>query len=306
MDLLLKFADIKIQTDNRITEADRKFFHQQQAAYQDAVAGFYQIATLWSDMCAQQKAILAGPEGGGSEWKEQYLESRWWTDITVGEIMGHISALHRKFISKVASYLNVTYHLSLNADIIVDALLPEKPSYNGTEDEIDWAATPLTVLRYEDAVELILSWFDGRTFEEHASYELVEKCHRAAWTKASKTANYVQKNQTIKFLRGACSYGYHRGHEQWHINSGMKDVLRGLAHFETGGFNQYPDGIDDLLSEERYLWYDLWKLEECKKLEHIKMFKNGRMDIRFTNEGYARQFVADYLGTVWQDNLHLL
>lgn len=298
MDLLQKFVDVKIQTDNRITEADRKFFHQQQAAYQDAVTGFYQIATLWSDMCAQQKAAFFGSEEENPEW-ENYLVSRWWPDITVGEMMGHISALHRKFISKVASYLNVTYHLSLNADIIVDALLPEEPRYDGTEEEIDWAATPLTVLRYEDAVELILSWFDGRTFEEQAPYELVEKCHRAAWTKDSKTANYVQKNQTIKFLRGACSYGCHRGHEQWHINSGMKDVLKALAHFETGGFDPYPDGIDDLLSEERYLWYHLWELGECKKLEQIKMFKNGRMDIRFANEGYARQFVADYLSTVW-------
>lgn len=298
MDLLQKFVDIKIQTDKRITEADRKFFQQQQAAYQDAVAGFYQIAALWSDMCVQQKAALSGSEDENPEWKT-YLVSRWWSDITVGEMMGHISALHREFISKVASYLNVTYHLSLNADIIVDGLLPEEPRYDGAEDEIEWSAVPLTVLRYEDAVELILSWFDGRTFEEQALYELVEKCHRAAWTKDSKTANYVQKNQTIKFLRGACSYGCHRGHEQWYINSGMKDVLKALAHFETGGFDPYPDGIDDLLSEERYLWYHLWELGECKKLEQIKMFKNGRMDIHFANEGYARQFVADYLGTVW-------
>lgn len=156
------------------------------------MTGFYQIATLWSDMCAQQKAILAGTEGGGSEWKEQYLESRWWSDITVGEIMGHISALHRKFISKVASYLNVTYYLSLNADIIVDELLPEEPRHDGAEDEIDWSAVPLTVLRYQDAVELILSWFNGRTFKEQAPYELVEKCRRAAWKMDSRTANYEQ------------------------------------------------------------------------------------------------------------------
>lgn len=105
----------------------------------------------------------------------------------------------------------------------------------------------------------------------------------------------------MKFLSGACSYGYYRGHEQWYVSGGMKDILRGLAHFETGGFAQYPDGIDDLLSEERYLWYDLWEFEECTTLEQIKLFKNGRMDIRFTNEGYAHQFVANYLGTVCKE-----
>ena len=75
--------------------------------------------------------------------------------------------------------------------------------------------------------------------------------------------------------------------------------MKALAYFETGAFGQYPDGIDDLLSEEYPLWYDLWEFEDCKKLEKIKLFKNGRMDIRFTSEGHAREFVTDYLGTVW-------
>ena len=79
----------------------------------------------------------------------------------------------------------------------------------------------------------------------------------------------------------------------------QKNILKALAHFETGAFGQYPDGIDDLLSEQLRLWYDLWEFEDCKKLEKIKLFKNGRMDIRFTNEGYAREFVSSYLGTVW-------
>ena len=36
-----------------------------------------------------------------------------------------------------------------------------------------------------------------------------------------------------------------------------------------------------------------------QKLEKIRLFKNGRIDIRFTNESYAREFVSSYLGTVW-------
>ena len=36
-----------------------------------------------------------------------------------------------------------------------------------------------------------------------------------------------------------------------------------------------------------------------QKLEKIRLFKNGRMDIRFSNESYAREFVSSCLGTVW-------
>lgn len=36
------------------------------------------------------------------------------------------------------------------------------------------------------------------------------------------------------------------------------------------------------------------------------LFKNGRMDIRFTSEDYAREFVSSYLGTVWNSLYRIL
>lgn len=298
MDLLEKFDSVQICTDSRISEADRQFFQRQQAAYEDAVAGFYQIAALWMDMCAQQKAALYDPEAGYGSWKKKYLESRWWPEITVKEIVKHVFKLHRDFISTITDYLNATYFLSLRADNIEDDLLPEEPSFEETKDAVDWDEFPPFALRYEDVVELVLAGFNGRTFEEQAPYELVENCHRAAWDESNHAAKFERKKSTIKILSGACGFGYHKGYEQWYFTEGTKSILKALAYFETGGFEQYPDGLDDLILDEKLLWYDLWELESCKKLEQIKLFKNGRMDIRFTNEGYAREFVAEYLGTV--------
>ena len=214
-------------------------------------------------------------------------------------MMKHISSLHREFISTLVSYLNDTYHLTLDADDIKDGLLPEEPYYSEREETLDWSTLNPVVLRYEDAIELILSWFNGRTFEEQAPYELVERCHQAAWREKDHQANFEQKKNLVKIFRGACYYGYYDRCEQWHIQDGAKNILKALAHFETGAFGQYPDGIDDLLSEQSRLWYDLWEFEDCEKLEKIRLFKNGRMDIRFTSEGYAREFVSGYLGTIW-------
>ena len=305
MDLFEKFSAVEVKAANCLTDADRQFCEQQQKLYQDAVTGFYQIAVLWTDMCSQQKAVLSCPEDANNEWKKKYLMSHWWPEITVGMIMKHVSTLHKEFISTVVSYLNTTYHLTLDAADIKDGLLPDESRYYEWEETLDRSGVPQTVLRYEDAVDLILSRFQGRTFEEQAPYELVERCHRAAWRDRDHQANFEQNKNLVKILSGACAYGYYRkekqhsSHEQWDIKDGAKNILRALAYFETGAFDQYPDGIDDLLSEERFLWYDLWEFEDCKKLEKIKLFKNGRMDIRFTSEGYAREFVDSYLGTVW-------
>jgi len=298
MDLLEKFNAVEICADNRITLADRQFFQQQQKIYRDAVEGFYQIAVLWADMCANQKEALFTPGSSDKSWRKKYLESRWMPEITVREVVKHIFKVHRDFISTIVSYLNTTYYLFLDARDVADSLLQKEPDFDESEDIIDWSASPPFVLCYEDAIELILSWFDGRTFEEQAPYEMKESCHHAAWNEDDHSANFEQKKNLVKFLSGACDYGYHRGCAQWYVNDGAKSVLKGLAHFEMGGFERYPDGLDDLVLEETVIWYDLWEFEDCEKLERIKLFKNGRMDIRFTSEGYARQFVGEYLGEI--------
>ena len=290
MKLLEKFAAVEIQTDSRITETDRQFMQRQQTAYQDAVTGFYQIGALWADMCVQQKAALFDPDDRMERWKSKYLISDWWHGIDVNYLVKHIFFLHKTFLCAIVSYLNETYHLSIDVYAVMRGLLPKEPGYIGAGDEADWSPV---VLRYQDAVELILSGFGGRTFEEQAPYELLENCRRAVWNE-DHTANYEWKKATVKLLSGACAYGYYRDHTQWHIHDKGKNVLKAAAYFETGGFQPYPYEINELLSDSSNLWYDLWELDGCGKLERIKLYKNGRMDIRFTSEGHARQFVSDY------------
>ena len=300
MDLFEKFSAVEVRPADCMTEADRQFFQRQQKIFQDAAEGFYQIAVLWTDMCDNQKSALSTPENDwDGKWKQKYLVSKWWPEVRVGAMMKHISSLHREFISTLVSYLNDTYHLTLDADNVKDGLLPKEPYYSEREETLDWSTLTPVILRYEDAIELILSWFDGRTFEEQAPYELVEQCHLAAWCKMDHQANFEQKKNLVKIFSEACYYGFYGRYEQWHIQDGAKNILKALAHFETGAFGQYPDGIDVLLSEQSRLWYDLWEFEDCEKLEKIRLFKNGRMDIRFTSEGYAREFVSNYLGTIW-------
>lgn len=293
MDLLEKFSSVEIKVSDCMTEADRQFCQRHQEAYQDAVTGFYQIGGLLSDMYRQQKAVLFDPEDCKDAWKDKYLVSSWWHEIDVNYLLNHIFTLHAEFIDTLVSYLNTAYHLSISSFSIAASLLPEEPARICAEDEFDWSPV---VLRYEDAVAKILAGFNGRTFAEQGPYQLLEQCHSAAWL--GQKSNFSQQKNLVKILKSACDYGYYNGCEQWRIHDGAKGVLKALAYFETGVFGQYSDGIADLLSEKDRLWYDLWELEDCKKLEKIRLFKNGRMDIRFTGEGYARQFVADYFGSV--------
>lgn len=296
MTLIEKFDAVEIKADNRITETDRQFCQQHQSAYQAAVDSFQQLLAFWRDVTEQQRHILFDPERLDDDCT-QYLISKKFPELTVMQIMTHIKALHSKFIATVVDYLNAAYYLTVDADAVKEDLLPQQSDDDPEDDGENILLS--VVLRYEDIIELILSWFDGRTFSEQAPYELVEKCHRASWRKKDRSPNYEQKKAVVKILSGACNHGYWDRREQWHLYNSAKDILKGLAHFETGLFDDYPDELRYLIPDDAVIYYDLWELEECDKLEQIKLFKNGRMDIRFTNEGFARQFVSDYLGTVW-------
>lgn len=293
MDLLQKFSNVEIRAADRITEADRSYCQKHQKAYEIALEAFHQLLILWQDVCAQQLDIL----GSSSRFDnaERYMVSKKFPKLDVSQIRDHIVEVHKKFISTIVSYLNATYHLTIDEDDVADHFIPPLEE---DEDEAVETAFRSIVLHYEHMIELILSWFDGRSFSEQGPYELLSKCHAAAWREQDHKQKFEQKKAVVTFY-GACYYGYTHGCEQWGFHDGMKDVLKGLAHFETGAFDKYPGDLDYLIPDNEVIRYDVWEFESCYKLERIKMFKNGRMDIRFTNEGYARQFVADYLGTVW-------
>lgn len=85
--------------------------------------------------------------------------------------------------------------------------------------------------------------------------------------------------------------------DQWTVQDSMKNILCGLAHYETGVHNLFPLGFSDLIGY-RDSESDLVEFTTCEKVKHLKMFKNGRVDLKFTSERYAEEFIEKYLGTV--------
>ncbi len=77
----------------------------------------------------------------------------------------------------------------------------------------------------------------------------------------------------------------------------MREILRGAAHFETGDFHSFPRGVPELLDGKSQT-VDFVDWPSCEKIKSLKMFKNGRVDLKFSSEGFAGEFVQKYLGTV--------
>ena len=71
----------------------------------------------------------------------------------------------------------------------------------------------------------------------------------------------------------------------------------GLAYFETEALGYYPAGIANLL-DWSYKEEPVISFSTYTKLQSLRMFKNGRVDIKFKSKDYASRFVSEFLGLV--------
>ena len=298
MNLLTKFETLEIKADTRISETDRNFCAAHQAAYESARTSLAELGFIWNDMLNQQSELLT-PTGASSE---TYLVTYDALKLSDYAIQQQIHSLHPQFISQIVSYFSKTYHFSINTNEITYNLIPQKPAdrwkdnykeliekYMKDMDELS--------LSYTDVLEQIFLQTGGRAFFEQALHELKEKCHQAAWITSNGKPRFEQKKSTIQFTGYACSFRDWYGGGVWELSSGTKDILRGIAHFETGMFGTVPCSLSRILG--RYDSSDSQhEFPDCEKLQSLRMFKNGRVDIKFTSEAHAAQFIEDYLKTI--------
>lgn len=302
MDILSKFDTVTIQTDNRITEDDREYCIANQKAYDAARSCFQELVYIWDDLTSQQSDILTGLDSE-SYGKEAYLPSHDDLKISAEKINDHIISLHSRLICRLVQYFNGKYHVSVNASVIDSHLLPERPTRDWQrsweDEERAYEEKMLSLsLHYQDILNEIFVQLDGRNFREQALFELKEKCRQSAWNNYNKTAKYEIKKDVLRFSSYACSYDSWFSNERWKLQDDMKKILRGIAHYETGSFSILPLGFSNLLSYDGSNT-DLVQFSGCAKVLQLKLFKNGRVDIKFSSEKTVRAFAEQYLSLVY-------
>lgn len=76
------------------------------------------------------------------------------------------------------------------------------------------------------------------------------------------------------------------------------EMLRArLAHYETNTFGRFPAGFSELLGYSD-VSTSLLQFSTCRKLVHLRMFKNGRVDLKFKTAALAKEFAETYLDSL--------
>ena len=290
MNALDKLAAVQIEADNRVSETDRQFCEAHQAAYMDAKASLNELEYMWTDIVSRQSKLLESATAVWNNVQEYTHLSR----FSEQDIRNQLEELNDLFISNLVRYFNHRYKVSLDADSIIDK--PKKDYLSPNTEAVTEYHQKLRTMTvdYKEVLEQIFVQLGGRTFLERALDEIKEGCHKAAWCTYNGKAEYELKNDTVRFTYG-CRFD--TIFEKWSLNDSMKEILRGLAYFETEALGYYPAGIANLL-DWSYKEEPVISFSTYTKLQSLRMFKNGRVDIKFKSKDYASRFVSEFLGLV--------
>lgn len=296
MGLLEKFENIKIEADNRISPEDKAFCERHQAAYEAAIQNCQELKLFWEDMIRVQNELL-GEDSGKPNLL--YLSSGH-LELSAENINKHIERLHKKLVYVLVNHFNSAYTMSLSSNKIEEVLLPREPERGDRTGEVLKAyhdeLQSLTI-HYQDIVDLLINQVEGRSFTEQAFYELTAQCHQAAWNTCDGTPRFERKKNVVRYTGYGCRCKDWGRYDKWELQQSTKDILKGIAHFETGAFHLYPKGFQELLGYGGS--YDNeHSFPTCVKLTQLKMFKNGRVDFKFSSDAYAEEFERLYLGSV--------
>lgn len=285
MSILEKFEAVKICGMEQLSESDIQYCEQNQMAYEAAVRDFTALLSEWEGICNRQKECL--PETDEERRPSPYLGVG--KRISSGSLQEHLDHLDGIFISQIVNKIASCYRVTIEREKISNAL---SYAMSGTDRNLDETKpAEKRILQYGEIIDQIFLQFSGRSLREQAEYELKSRCRKSANNYRGKPG-YEKRGYCLIFADGAsCSEWL--GSPTWKLWEPMAAILEGVAHYERNDF-RLPLSIAEVISQYR-LERSEFHFQDCKKIQLLKLYKNGRVDIRFRESRFLDQFVAEYL-----------
>lgn len=316
MSLMEKFSAVEIKADNRISEDDKVFCLRQQAAFDKSGPALQKIADMMTAANEEQSSILDANE----DYLSRYLVGDGFR-CEASYVLDAMKGRNRTFISAVVNYFSRKYNVELDEREIEEHLIPTGPKepnlpWGGyrimSEDEIASYREELDTykvekekfeqslrvlpLRYERVVDEIFVQLGGFSFQEKAMNEFLSRtwncCHS---TYRDNAEEFEIKNDTLK-LTGywcRCKDDSWRSHDEWESTDSLKTLLNALAWYECGRMDEGNLWFPELFRyDTERNFFETYNMEKVKS---VKLFKNGRVDIKFRSVAYVQEFVETCL-----------
>ncbi len=327
MELLSKFAAVKIEADKRISEEDKAFCQRQQDAFDKSGVALQKLADLMIATATEQRVVFAGHEKEASG----YLTARNFT-CDEDQVYEAMKCRNKTLISNIIHYFTHKYTVDLDESLIQEHLIPAKPKEPDfprvgylremTQEERDeyemkldaykkeqdaWELSLRTLpLRYERIVDEIFVQLGGFSFEERAMNEFLQRtwdaCHYTcdySWNNIKAGDERFEIKNAILRLPNGCSCDENKwmSHPvpKFKPTDNLVTLLDALAWYQCGRMNEGPLWFPKLGNRWGSTEENIIYTRNMSKVDSIKLFKNGRVDIKFRSAAYAQEFAEQCL-----------
>jgi hypothetical protein len=281
--LLIKFDNIKIENEERISREDKEFCELQEKVY-------FKGKEVYLNFINQIKQLKTEAEEIGEKYKtviERFTykqETALYHSYSVGDLENIINKMKNKFISIIISYFQTNYNVTFECEKIQE-------KYKNTLN-----------ITYNIILDEIFNALGGLTFIEKESKEIKEKIKE-------NTKNYREDESKVKLNKTKISIDSYVYIDSWDVKWGglpkvhynsedqLYSIIKGLKHYSEGTVNLTNNEKSFIRSELREKIGD-YKDLSYNKVKNIKIFKNGKCEINFISSQDALTFAKEYCGYI--------
>lgn len=283
MGLIEKFNNFEVKQTDRISREDTEWLEALEVKYKRALNVYMQVYEIYR-----------------AEWdtySEDDMDIYHFSNILVGDFgtLKSIDGLQNGYIERIFSYFSSKYNVTLENNF-------EKSNLDSKYYKFSHKAKPkeleVDVIDYHKVVDRIIEQLGGMSFQDKAVNEIKEKLKDKCYNKHHDIWYIKLTGSKFTYTGDYCSQTYGGDYAYTGV-----DFFRALL--DALAFNAYEEKVHLYPLERLYGYYDIMLKEEdlkngftCRSVgvEHIRFYKNGRVDITFKDADFARNFARDWCG----------
>ena len=275
MGILDKFESVKIENQKRIDEQDYEFCKKEQEEY----FKFINLMKKMDSLIFEAVGIkLFDVE------KSYYTQNS--TNSYISEYdfekLYELQEIKKSvFASRIIEYFTKKYQVELN-----------QYKYLDTIKGVD--------ITYENVLDYIFLRLNGKSFLEKSIQEVKQATQKIYfYNEYRKCSNIILRGKKV-IIDGyfAKQHWYHKNRYVMCGNYG--NIFNALWLFDCGELNNGKTELHNRFcgysNEEREDNFNKYDVTTFTKLNSIKFFKNGKMELVFSSDNYAEEFAFGYLG----------
>jgi hypothetical protein len=273
-DIFSKFDSITITNSNRIDEEDQAYCEKEQESYNRALDTLNQIRdVIKNTLDINITAERAWNQKGNNEDYLNYYR--------FDKIPKLYDDCKNNFIHNIIGHFTQKNNITIDSYTICEKYKEREVNYNILLDEI--------------FVQL-----EGYNFEEKAIKEIKDKMKaqiklsKRNWQDTEETYNMSIKDKKLIF-DNLIYAGKNWNNKYEFRGDNLIPLLSALCHFNNGSKTIYYD-LKELCSYSVEEWAFTKHELDYTKFKSLKIYKNSKIEVEFTNNEYARQFALEYCG----------